>query len=83
MNYETGLRGTLGHSSKEIGDSSLGRFAKNTTPLTAAPTTRSRVSLKSVLSRPTKIQASGVPPGHFVVSMYNGGVTTCQSELLL
>jgi predicted component of type VI protein secretion system len=81
--YAVGLRGTLGHSSKEMSESSFGRLTSITIPLTTAPTTNSSESLKRVLRSPTKIQVSVDLPGLFVPWRYTGFVTHSQSELLL
>jgi hypothetical protein len=61
----------------------LGLLTKNTTPAITEPTVNIKVSLKSVLSRPTKNQDSGDTSGHCAVVRYNKCVTMCQSELLL
>ncbi len=83
LDYWAGLRGTLGHSSKEMTDSSFGRLTSITMPLTTAPTTNSADNLKSVLSSPTMLQVSVDLPGLFVSRRYTGLVTYSQSELLL
>ena len=63
--YASGLRGTLGHSSKEIGVSSFGRLTKKTAPATTAPSMRRNDSLRRILSSPTNPQDSRREPWTF------------------
>jgi len=75
------LRGTLGHSSKEIGES-FERMIAVTTPATIAPTMSSTISFTSVLMSPTTAHVSAEPLGRVAGLRYYEGVTG-QIELLL